>query len=542
MIGSVITLVVDNRPGFLFAKNVNQMNKSTFFMLLFTGWYAGIDAQVARPVTISGQIKTDKDSVRLVVMLARDPIVGYGEEIERIHVPVNANGKFSFTTPSISRLARLSILDGITGNSLFTREQQLIAPGDKIELLGNVHDQAEPYYFKARFSGKGAAKYECIQVLKTTNLRDLDSAKGIQNIIRIYDSLVNSRTKIIESFSARLTPEEHDLMQADMTGELKQAALRNICGYNFGSVHRPKSDASELAQKKKIFDEFMAHLNAALDHKEMNAHSVTYRQYLYQKARAEAVFANNGLKVSFAQLFKKLTQEYKGLLRDKLLGFLLLSSSESYMFFGGIDSDEHAKCLQEALTVIQSDAIKDRIKTSLVGQVKGSPAFNFTLPLDSSETKKVSLSDLKGKVVLLDLWSYQCTGCVLFSNTFHKKIYPVFQNNPEFVVVSIMLGESSKTAYMRRLRREGGAVYTFPEYINLFGGIGITSAREMETYHKIEAYPTILLIDKQGKIYSSTLPAIYGDPRNKELENNIKELTELIQKALSEPGVQKTIL
>jgi thiol-disulfide isomerase/thioredoxin len=518
------------------------MNKSTLFFLLFTGWYAGIDAQVARPVTISGQVNTDKDSVRLVVQLARDPIVGYGEEIERIHVPVGADGKFSFTTPSLFRLARLSILDGLTGNTLFTREQQIIAPGDEIELTGNIHDQGEPYYFKATFSGKGAAKYECIQALKTTNLSILDSAKGIKNIIRVCDSLLNSRTKIIKNFSNRLTAEEHDLIQADMTGELKQAALKNICGYNFGSIHKPKPDAGELAQKKKIFDAFMAHFNPAVDHKEINAHSFTYRQYLYQKARVEAVFENNGMGVSFAQLFKKLAQAYKGPLRDKLLGYLLLSSSENYYFFGGIDPDEHAKCLQEALTVIQTNSVKDRIKTSLVGQVKGSPAFNFTLPADSSEIKQVSLSDLKGKVVLLDMWSYQCTGCVLFSNTFHKKVYPLFQNNPEFVVVSIMLGESSKSAYMRRLRSEGGVKYTFPEYINLFGGTGIASARDMETYHKIEAYPTILLIDKQGKIYSSTLPPIYGDPRNKELEKNIQKLIDLIQRALSEPGGQKTIL
>jgi hypothetical protein len=94
MIGSVITLVVDNRPGFLFAKNVNQMNKSTLLLLLFTGWYAGIDAQVARPVTISGHVKTDRDSVKLVIRFARDPLVGFGdEESERIHAPVGADGR-----------------------------------------------------------------------------------------------------------------------------------------------------------------------------------------------------------------------------------------------------------------------------------------------------------------------------------------------------------------------------------------------------------------------------------------------------------------
>ena len=198
--------------------------------------------------------------------------------------------------------------------------------------------------------------------------------------------------------------------------------------------------------------------------------------------------------------------------------------------------------ISNATSSLQVWDVTDPINAKLqTGTFSGS-TFDFTLPADSSETKQVSLSDLKGKVVLLDLWSYQCTGCILFANTFHKKVYPLFQNNPEFVVVSVMLGESSKEAYMRRLRSEGNVVYTFPDYTNLFGGKGIASAREMETYHKIEAFPTILLIDKQGKVFSSTLPAIYGDPRNKELEKNVQKLIDLIQKALSEPGGQKAIL
>jgi hypothetical protein len=348
--------------------------------------------------------------------------------------------------------------------------------------------------------------------------------------------------QVIDQFKKRLTNEEYLLIKTDITGELNSQLLTIVCGYNFGSIHYTKPSTPEaFAQKKKIFEDLVVHM-AASNNTEIIPQSVTYRQFLYQRSRAELVFANNGEPVKLIQLFKQLNSQYTGLLREKLLGSLLLNSTENYYFFGGTDANEHLTCLQEAYASVTNPEIKARLGQLLKGQVKGAPFFNFSLPLDSSLTKELRLSDLKGKVVLLDLWSYQCTGCVVFTNTFHKKIYPALKDNPDFAIVSIMLGESSRQHYMRRLRREGGVVYTFPEYINLFGGTGTASARDIERYHNINSFPTIMVLDKQGRIYSSTLPVIYGDPRNKELQNNILKLTALIQKALAEPGPEKTTL
>lgn len=508
------------------------MIKRGLFLLLSV-WYTGIVAQEARPVTISGRIHSDKDSVRLIIWFARDPIAGYGSEMKKIQATVDARHRFSFTTPAFVKPARLSIHDAVSGTALFTREQQPIFPGDEVELVANI----EADNFKAEFSGQGATKYECIQELKKTGTHTLDTARNINHILYLYDSLVNARQKLVEKFKGRMTNEEYRLIKADMIGELNKQALTTVCGYNPGSFHSTKPSPDVMAQKKKAFEKLVAHLTTSND-TEIIPQSVTYRQFLYQQSKAELVFANNGEPVQMVQLFRKLSDQYTGLLREKLLGSLLLNTTENYYFFGGIDPDEHKACLKEAMLLIHSADLKTRIDHSLKGLVKGAPAFNFTLPVDSSRTKTTSLNDLKGKVVLLDLWSYQCTGCVLFTNTFHKKIYPEFKDNPDFAVVSVMLGETGKDLYMRRLRREGGVAYTFPEYINLFGGRGIQSARDMESYHDISAFPTILLVDKYGKVYSSTLPVIYGDPRNKELEKNRDKLIAWIKKALSEPYPQ----
>jgi thiol-disulfide isomerase/thioredoxin len=498
-----------------------------------------IHAQVAKPITISGQVGTDKDSVNLVVWFARDPIVGAGDESKKIQVPVKRDGKFSFTTPPVNHFARLSIHDAFTGNQLFTQTQQFIAPGDEIQFFANIHDQGDPYYFKAVFFGKGAAKYECIQALKAINTSFPHKTSGFEHIIHIYDSLLNGSRKILNNFKGRMSTDEYGLIKADVTGELKMRALISVCGYNFGSWNQHKPESAELATKKQMFDDLIIHFRDSNENENIIPLSVNYRSYLYLKAKTELVLQNNGEGITLKQVCQKLNNEYTGLLREKLLAYPLLNTSENYLFFGGTDPDDYANCLRQAYKISETPEIKTRLKQKLDGFAKGAPAFNFTLPADSSETKKVSMADLKGKVILLDLWAYQCTGCMLFSQAFHKKIYPSFKDNSAFTVVSIMLGESSKAAYMRRLRGEGGAIYTYTDYMNLFGGKGIESGRQLETHLGISAFPTILLIDKQGKIYSSTLPVIYGDPHNKELEKNVNKLTELIKNALAEPGPDK---
>jgi thiol-disulfide isomerase/thioredoxin len=510
------------------------MKKETLSFLFVILGLVPVKAQTARPVTISGQVSSDKDSVKLLAWFARDVIVGAGSESEKIVIPVDKNGKFSFVTPPVANIARLSVHDAYTGNKLFSQEEQFISPGDQVQCFANIHDAGAPYYFKAVFFGKGAAKYECVQALKQVNADVLDEPAAIETLIKRYDSLTNSKLTILNNFRERLSSEEYKLMMTDITGDLKTRAVTNVCGYGFGSYLYPKMAAGELDGKKNKFGLLMAHFNDTAGAAEIPTRSVTYSKYLYLKARNEAAFDNNGDPVGLKPFFQKLCEQYSGAVREKLLAMLLLNFSENYFFFGGIDPEEHQECLQKAYAMIRTDELKKRFRVYMNGLAKGAVGYNFSLPVDSSGTKKLSLSDFKGKVVLLDIWSYQCTGCTVFTQTFHRKVYPLFKDNPNFVVLSIMLGESSKAAYMRRLRGEGGAIYTYPEYINLFGGKGVAAGRKMEESYNVTAFPTILLIDKQGRIYSSTLPVIYGDPRNKELEKNVAKMSDLINKALAE--------
>ncbi|MBN2093211.1 TlpA family protein disulfide reductase, partial [candidate division KSB1 bacterium] len=72
----------------------------------------------------------------------------------------------------------------------------------------------------------------------------------------------------------------------------------------------------------------------------------------------------------------------------------------------------------------------------------GNPLPEFSLRLIDSKNL-ITNSDLKGKIVLIDLWSTTCHGCVYEMPLLHK-IYEKYQNN-NFTILSIACGDTKKS-------------------------------------------------------------------------------------------------
>jgi hypothetical protein len=82
---------------------------------------------------------------------------------------------------------------------------------------------------------------------------------------------------------------------------------------------------------------------------------------------------------------------------------------------------------------------------------------------------------------------------------------------------------------LRSVNTEGLArfsIYTYPDYINLFGGKGEENGRMLENHYYITSYPFILLIDKKGKIFSSSIPFPYDDTTAEKLRALINQALE----------------
>ncbi|WP_419701075.1 TlpA family protein disulfide reductase [Mucilaginibacter sp. NFX135] len=122
----------------------------------------------------------------------------------------------------------------------------------------------------------------------------------------------------------------------------------------------------------------------------------------------------------------------------------------------------------------------------------GSAAPGWTLY--TADGKKMSLTQLKGKVVLMDFYFIGCAGCMLslkpLNNLFEK------YKGKNFVIASITERDSKQSV----LDFEKNYHLRYPSYVN--------AADVVKSYH-VNSFPTFYYIDKEGKI--ANVHVGYGD-------------------------------
>lgn len=142
---------------------------------------------------------------------------------------------------------------------------------------------------------------------------------------------------------------------------------------------------------------------------------------------------------------------------------------------------DHFHRVSNELVLQVVDTLKDTISAT-----KGfyAPDFNFKEMISG---KKMSLSDLKGKYVLLDFWGTWCTPCVasiprLVSLTKDLK-------NKPFEILSIAVASNRED--FDKLKEKYGMEWLHSWQPHTDGVV--------DTYH-VNTYPTFVLIDPKGKI------------------------------------------
>ncbi|MEI6090937.1 MAG: TlpA disulfide reductase family protein [bacterium] len=118
----------------------------------------------------------------------------------------------------------------------------------------------------------------------------------------------------------------------------------------------------------------------------------------------------------------------------------------------------------------------------------GDTAPNFTLIYQDGTQKQ--LSDLRGKVIMLQFTASWCPVCMKEMPFIEKEIYQKYKNNPDFVLVGIDLKEKPEeiTKFIK------AANITYPIISDIDGKI-------FELYAEKEAGVTRnIIIDKSGKI------------------------------------------
>jgi peroxiredoxin len=130
---------------------------------------------------------------------------------------------------------------------------------------------------------------------------------------------------------------------------------------------------------------------------------------------------------------------------------------------------------------------------------------DFALPLITNEKDTLKLSDLKGKVVILDFWATWCRPCRMEIPSFID-LYKTYKDSG-FVMVGIAIDKVEKVKkFYKRFKLNYPVVMSNKKLELAYGGIS--------------GIPTTFVLDKSGRIYKKYV----GYRPKSTFEEDIKKL------------------
>lgn len=137
----------------------------------------------------------------------------------------------------------------------------------------------------------------------------------------------------------------------------------------------------------------------------------------------------------------------------------------------------------------------DALGTKLYNATPGRKAANFSFP--DQDGKMVSLSDFKGKVVLIDVWATFCGPCLALVPALNK-LEAELHDQKDIVFIGVAQdGPKGKATWLKLIKeRKMGGIQLF------VGGANNVLAKD----YKIKVMPRYLIFDRQGNVVTTEAP------------------------------------
>ncbi|WP_412468784.1 TlpA family protein disulfide reductase [Pedobacter sp. KLB.chiD] len=372
--------------------------------------------------------------------------------------------------------------------------------------------------FGTRFSGRGIEKYQCIyqieQALQVIEDRRIDSLGALFAAgkepdytslsgykLMLKDNVERSANKkrvmvaILKKYEGKISNKILQLIKAEFLGRFETETVSIAFNAHARLAGLPSNVV--LNEKKEI--EKLYDLKVLADFSEFDPDvleiSNGYQYYLYELLRFRPK------QQDFGDGFEIIKSNFSGNLRDKILTAYVVLSYNS--------RPDMPQLRNETLKLVKLDYCLEALNNIFGNRMPGAKAYDFAL--QDSSGNVVKLSDFKGKVVVMDFFFTGCGGCWQLNKEM-ANIYKQYQGNPKIAFVSVSI-DKDINEWKASLQTN---LYTHPHSTNLYtNGLGTT--HPIITHYGIVAYPTVIIINKAGKIANGNPPR----PSTKENENMI---------------------
>ncbi|TCC99649.1 TlpA family protein disulfide reductase [Pedobacter hiemivivus] len=449
------------------------MYKKCYVTALLLSLTVSIFAQL--PVQITGNLNKQRISpVKLF------KVEGKPEEIAS-SVPT-ADGKFAFT--------------------FYPETEGLYVLG-----TGNVNSPSDNYsfYFKGGEQLSLTINDSNYELRGTTNSKEnMVMAQWFKLTEPIYQKAINfsrNSSTFIDFFPQleEIVGQSKTFLKGKATGNAKfdkyiaEIMAWDLANYAANFINTPRSAHPDLTE----FSPYYAGLNA----QDLTKSATKVFAYPWGFRVSESVMMINMRQknMTYAAGVDGVKQSLSFISNDTLKGDFALKRMESLKNY--TDYITYANAFGQYFLTSKLKKKNVEIAASLATLKPGDSAFNFSYPDNSGKT--VSMADLRGKVVLVDVWATWCGPC--------KKEIPSLKKLEEEMkgmdvqVVSISVDEAKdKEKWLKMIKDEN------------LGGLQLFASgwSDIAQFYKINAIPRFMVFDKAGKIVTIDSPR----PSNPELK------------------------
>lgn len=439
-------------------------------------------------------------------------------------VKVDEDGRFSFKLKNkknqplyIKLLAFKSGKQIVLGNYFTENEDNIIA---EVSESPNTYSVPNSTYINISFKGKGSEKYTLTDSIESqfqTFRKELNNLKFDE---KKDSATLSSALQAMNILVAGFIAKKRDLIaRSNINNPDIKTLLENEFGLYYGTwlmlneayLNDVKHDEELKALVRRNFKSNQGYF--FVKPSEISIVSPLYIQNLVLGLKTEIKIHDLNGEVQIEEYYNSVKNRFTGIVKERMI-IEFFTTPQSRIGLATFPQSTYDSLLKDASNYIEmpfyakliSDKVKFKQGTNFIGST--------FLDLDG---KAFNTESLRGKTILIDVWGEGCTACSVFHKKFEKDIYPFFQNNKNFVVLSISV-DKKREKWLSGIK---SGKMSSEYYQNVSTGILGIDHPFLKNYN-VYSIPFLLLIDPEHKIFANLTGSGLTAPTD-ELVKLIKE-------------------